>query len=100
MRLNDKVKDMDTKESRMSEIESCSIGGLMDKKTVLAFPLDQVSDLHRFAQVLVRCGGGRFICSAQDAKHFMSIITNEDSDYVRDVSIIPQGSGSSPAADL
>lgn len=95
MRLNDKVKDMDTKESRMSEIESCSIGGFMDEKT-----LDRINEIHRFAQVLVRCGGGRFICSAQDAKHFMSIISNEDSDYVRDVSIIPQGAGSSPAADL
>ena len=95
MRLNDKVKDMDTRESRMSEIESCSIGGFIDEKLLI-----EIISIHRLAQVLVRCGGGRFICSAQDAKHFMSIITNEDSDYVRDVSIIPQGSSSSPAADL
>lgn len=82
-----KVKDMDTKEYRMAEIDkSCLPGGFIDEET-----LDQINDLDRFTQVLVRCGGGRFICSAQDAKHFIGIVTSEGHDYVRDVSLIPQG---------
>ena len=82
-----KVKDMDTKESRDQEInEACLPGGFIDEET-----LEQINSINRFAQVLVRCGGGRFICSAQDAKHFIGIVTEEGHDYVRDVSIIPQG---------
>ena len=41
----------------------------------------------RMRQVLVRCGCGRFVCAAQDAKHFMDIIDKEGTDYVRDVSL-------------
>jgi hypothetical protein len=41
----------------------------------------------RFTQVLVRCGCGRFVCPVQDVAHFVKIIENEGSDYVRDVSI-------------
>lgn len=37
--------------------------------------------------VLVRCGGGRFTCYAQDVEHFTNIIKAEGSDYVRDVSV-------------
>ncbi len=42
---------------------------------------------HPFQRLLVRCGGGRFVVPAQDADHFMKIITKEGSDYVRDVSL-------------
>ena len=49
---------------------------------------------HRLDAVLVRCGGGRFSCPAQDAEHFIALITdNPRADYVRDVSI-PVGGGS------
>lgn len=41
----------------------------------------------RLAQVLVRCGGGRFQCAAQDVDHFIEIITRDGADYVRDVSL-------------
>lgn len=50
------------------------------------------NDATRLVQVLVRCGNGRFVCPAQDAQHFINIIsrtTLEDkhNDYVRDVSL-------------
>ncbi len=36
---------------------------------------------------LVRCGGGRFSCPAQDVAHFVAII-DASADYVRDVSLL------------
>lgn len=53
--------------------------------------LAQLVRLERLAQVLVRCGGGRFTCPAQDAAYFVGII-DATNDYVRDVSV-PAGSG-------
>ena len=41
-------------------------------------------DRHR--EVLVRCGAGRFLCSAQDAQHFIRCVV-AGGDYVRDVSL-------------
>ncbi len=41
----------------------------------------------RLMLLLVRCGGGRFICPAQDVQHFIDIIKRDGKDYVRDVSI-------------
>jgi len=41
----------------------------------------------RLRLCLVRCGAGRFLAPAQDVAHFVDIITREDSDYVRDVSL-------------
>ena len=41
----------------------------------------------RLQTVLVRCGGGRFICPVQDLQNFIDIINAEGSDYVRDVSV-------------
>lgn len=41
----------------------------------------------RLQPVLVRCGGGRFSCPVQDVEHFANIISEEGSDYVRDVSV-------------
>jgi len=58
--------------------------------------LEIIAHHDRLRQVLVRCGNGRFLCAAQDAKHFMAIIkrdadahgqTDPDTDYVRDVSL-------------
>jgi hypothetical protein len=42
---------------------------------------------NRLMLLLVRCGNGRFLCAAQDVKHFVAIVTAEGRDYVRDVSI-------------
>ena len=48
----------------------------------------------RLRQVLVRCGCGRFVCAAQDAQHFISIIERDydigkaGADYIRDVSLL------------
>jgi len=42
---------------------------------------------NRLELLLVRCGGGRFMCPAQDVKHFISIIEADGRDYVRDVSL-------------
>ena len=55
--------------------------------------LKRLADLDRLRPVLVRCGGGRFTCPAQDAEHFMGIVNDSGkrssddlTDYVRDVS--------------
>jgi len=50
--------------------------------------LPEIIKVDRFQQVLIRCGCGRFVCPAQDAQHFIDIITREKSDYVRDVSLV------------
>lgn len=42
----------------------------------------------RLAQVLVRCGGCRFTCPAQDAQHLMDIIEKDARDYVREVTLV------------
>lgn len=41
----------------------------------------------RLQSVLVRCGGGRFACPAQDVEHFIRIIARDAADYVRDLSV-------------
>lgn len=48
--------------------------------------MPKIVELNRFEMVLVRTGGGRFIVPAQNADHFIAIITREGSDHVRDVS--------------
>ncbi len=40
--------------------------------------------------LLIRCGGGRFITQAQDAKHFIDIIERDKTDFIRDVSIVKE----------
>jgi len=42
----------------------------------------------RLYPCLVRCGGGRFKCPAQNVKHFVDIIEADGRDYVRDVSLL------------
>ena len=44
----------------------------------------------RLTQVLVRCGGCRFVCAAQDVKHLTAAVESIG-DYVRDVSIPARG---------
>ena len=44
----------------------------------------------RLTQVLVRCGGSRFTCAAQDAARLIAAV-EASGDYVRDVSL-PAGS--------
>lgn len=52
--------------------------------------MDDVAELakeDRLRQLLVRCGGCRFMCAAQDVAHLAGIIDASDSDYVRDISL-------------
>lgn len=51
------------------------------------FLVDVIAHHDKLRQVLVRCNGGRFLCPAQDVRHFMDIIDKEKSDWVRDVSL-------------
>lgn len=60
-----------------------SMGFLTDKEKDLALLIQE----DRLQSVLVRCGGGRFACPAQDVEHFIDIISLEQSDYVRDISV-------------
>ena len=45
----------------------------------------------RLLNVLIRCGGGRFTCPAQDAEHFITLVVSGNdagqTDYVRDVGL-------------
>lgn len=45
-------------------------------------------DSTRLTQVLVRCGGSRFTCAAQDAARLIAAV-EASGDYVRDVSLHP-----------
>ena len=47
--------------------------------------LAELAEADRLRMVLIRCGGGRFLCPAQDAAHFIDAIDGRD--YVRDVSL-------------
>jgi hypothetical protein len=77
-----KVKDLDTMEGRFKQI-----GKSVWAKDVFLNErsLEELAREDRLAPVLVRCGGGRFTCPAQDAKHFIRIVTEHGGDYVRDV---------------
>jgi len=68
--------------SKIEEIRSKNFG------FIYAGDLPAIIAENRFQQCLVRCGGGRFICPAQNVEHFTRIIGNEESDYVRDVSLV------------
>ena len=56
-------------------------GGFLTKPDVV-----DLAKLDRLRQVLIRCGGCRMVCAAQDVAHIMGLI--ESGDYVRDVSIL------------
>jgi len=49
--------------------------------------LSEVIKENRMQLLLVRCGGGRFLVPAQDAKHFIDIVKRDGTDHIRDVSI-------------
>lgn len=51
--------------------------------------LPELIRMHRLCQCLVRCGGGRFVCAAQDVSHFLKCVA-AGGDYVRDVSVTSQ----------
>ncbi len=65
-------------------------GGFLNEKDLQTIAADPAT---RLSQVIVRCGGGRFQCAAQDVQHFVRIIEEHASrpdavgDYVRDVSL-------------
>ena len=45
----------------------------------------------RLTQLLVRCGGCRFVCAAQDVRHLITLVESGSDDgpeYVRDVSVL------------
>ena len=48
--------------------------------------LPKLVELDRLHPCLVRCGGGRFVCGAQDVDHFIKCVAL-GGDYVRDISI-------------
>ena len=48
--------------------------------------LPELIKLDRLHPCLVRCGGGRFTCGAQDVDHFIKCVAL-GGDYVRDISI-------------
>lgn len=66
---------------------------------VLDDDVDALIRVDRLMMVYVRCGCGRFMCSVQDLRHFLTIIKEHSEfkskrdrnpmagDYVRDVSI-------------
>lgn len=49
--------------------------------------LDKIIEENRMHPCLVRCGSGRFMCPAQDVRHFVKIIQRDGCDYVRDISL-------------
>ena len=58
-------------------------GGFINNQQV-----EEIKQFAPFLQLLIRCGAGRFVCAAQDAIHFSDIIDREESDYVRDISLL------------
>ncbi len=55
--------------------------------------VEELVKLDRLCQLLVRCGGCRFMCAAQDVQHLVRCI-EAGGDYVRDVSFPPKAKGS------
>ena len=49
--------------------------------------LPGIIEQDRLMPCVIRCGGGRFTCPAQDVEHFIAIIERDGQDYIRDVSI-------------
>ena len=50
--------------------------------------VEELKQIDRFRQVLVRCGCGRFTCAVQDVDHFVGIIERSKEDYIRDVRLL------------
>lgn len=60
-----------------------SQGGFITEKDI-----EDLVEVDRLRQVLVRCGCGRFTCAVQDVDHFIGMILKSKEDYVRDVSLL------------
>lgn len=63
----------------IKRINDANCGFLMDTD------IPELIAIDRLCQVLVRCGGCRFVCSAQDVAHLEKCVV-AGGDYVRDVS--------------
>jgi len=66
-------------------IASCGFGGFVTEKQ-----MPELIAIDRLAPLLVRCGGKRFTCAAQDLASMLAAVV-AGGDYVRDVSF-PVGS--------
>lgn len=53
-----------------------------------AHQLREIVAENRLAPCLIRCGGGRLTCPAQDVQHWITIIERDGSDYIRDISLL------------
>ena len=51
-------------------------------------------------QVLVRCGSGRFVASAQDAPGIIACIDQHEHNYVRDISLLADDPWMCPCVEL
>lgn len=49
--------------------------------------VQELCEIDRFWQVLVRCGGGRFITAAQNVE-WLAQVVEKGGDYVRDFSLV------------
>jgi hypothetical protein len=48
----------------------------------------ELAKADRLRQCLVRCNCGRFVCAAQDVKHYVDLVATSKEDYVRDVALL------------
>ena len=60
-------------------------GGFLTRRDVTMLAGDERA---RLWQILIRCGGCRLTCAAQDVEHLIAIISKEGTDYVRDIGLI------------
>ena len=77
----------------MNKMDSALLLELLDvikaeRGMMTAQQLSRLGELDGMRPVLVRCGGGRFTCPAQDTMHFIAIIEMHAGDYIRDVSLL------------
>lgn len=76
------ARPVDPIPAMLARIRTERLGFLRDTEIAVLV----VHPQHRLTQVLVRCGGCRFICAAQDVTHLEQAIESIG-DYVRDVSL-------------
>jgi len=97
-RANDRVTRIERmREERQRHAQQSLLGELLaaivkNHGFMTMEQVDRLKSLDRLRLVLVRCGNGRLMCPAQDARHWIEVITNDKTDYVRDISL--------PAGDM
>ena len=69
----------------MNQLQAFINGKLQNGGFLSSEDLPDLIKIERLQQVLVRCGGCRFTCAAQDVEHLIKCI-DAGGDYVRDVS--------------